>query len=349
MMPRLAAWLPRVLLRVRVARPRLFSSSASGLAPGPTLEQLSPLLDRMDGLTVIGGFDKYGFNINGVRMRGSVLVFGNFALLWNAVSPVDVSPRALAPLHMVHPKPELVLVGTGHTTRHINPAVYTYMARHGVAVEAMSTARKILARGARASPRAALTKPSPETHTSHARAPPPLRAQAHAISTFNLLQSEGRAVAAALVSLEPVSRDEACLYTGERAEELVGYHDARVARALALDGGGRGGGQRLLGAGGSGAPLLAGAAEVGGAAAAPPLPRLPLPAGGAFLGAHLRAAEPGSYGSAGGATPAPARGAARAMTPAEEAQAKKRTARPLTEDERFDAEVARGLRRSGVK
>ena len=128
------------------ARASSSSSSATSLAapappPGPTLEQLSPMLDRMDGLAVIGGFDKYGFNVNGVRMRGSVLVFGNFALLWGVGSAVDVSPRSLAPLHMVHPKPELVLVGTGRTTVHVNPAVYAYMARHGIAVEVMGSVR----------------------------------------------------------------------------------------------------------------------------------------------------------------------------------------------------------------
>jgi hypothetical protein len=187
--------------------------------------------------------------------------------------------------------------------------------------------------------------------TSPGRPPPPFpppSSQAHAISTFNLLQSEGRAVAAALVSLEPVSRDEACLYTGERAEELVSYHETRMARALAVEGGGVGGGQRLLGGGGGGgAPLLAD----GGAPPAAQPARLPLPAGGAFLGAHLPppAAAAGAYGSAASASPAPARGAARKMTEEEAAQAKKRTARPLTEEERMDAEVARGLRRSGVK
>ena len=129
------------------ARASSSSSTATSLAApapppaGPTLEQLSPMLDRMDGLAVIGGFDKYGFNVSGVRMRGSVLVFGNFALLWGVGSAVDVSPRSLAPLHMVHPKPELVLVGTGRTTVHVNPAVYAYMARHGIAVEVMGSVR----------------------------------------------------------------------------------------------------------------------------------------------------------------------------------------------------------------
>ena len=141
------------------------SSSSSAASSTPTLEQLSPLLDRMDGRTVVGGFDSYGFNVNGVRMRGSVLVFGTFALLWDAASPVDVCPRLLAPLHMVRPKPELVLIGTGRRTHHVNPAVYAYMARHGIAVESMSTVRLRLGAGRRGAPRGS------RIPFSHARPP----------------------------------------------------------------------------------------------------------------------------------------------------------------------------------
>ena len=127
----------------------------------PSLEHMSPLLDRMDGVTVIGGFDSYGFNVNGVRMRGSVLAFGNFSLLWSAATPVDVCPRSLAPLHMVRPKPELVLIGTGKRTHHVNPAVYAYMARHGIAVEVMSTVRFRFLRKGTFSPRTASPSCSP--------------------------------------------------------------------------------------------------------------------------------------------------------------------------------------------
>lgn len=102
---------------------------------------MSPLLDRMDGRTQILGSDKWGFNVNGIYMRGSVLAFGNFSLLWNVTSVVDISPRSLSPVHMVLPKPDLLLIGTGPTYLNINPAVYGYLSRKGIAVEAMSTVR----------------------------------------------------------------------------------------------------------------------------------------------------------------------------------------------------------------
>ena len=34
--------------------------------------------------TVVDGWDDYGYKINGIYMRGSVLAFPNFTLLWDA-------------------------------------------------------------------------------------------------------------------------------------------------------------------------------------------------------------------------------------------------------------------------
>ena len=74
---------------------------------GPSLELTSPLLDRQDGTTTLGGPDKWGFSVNGVYMRGSILAFASFSLLWDVTRVVDISPRSIAPVHMVKPKPEL--------------------------------------------------------------------------------------------------------------------------------------------------------------------------------------------------------------------------------------------------
>lgn len=100
---------------------------------------ISPQLDRMDGLTTIVGHDKYGFNVSGVFMRGSVLVFPRYTLLWNVAKAVDVSPRSMAPFHMMNPKPELVIVGTGlGAYSNINPACYAYLSRKGISLEVMN-------------------------------------------------------------------------------------------------------------------------------------------------------------------------------------------------------------------
>ena len=116
----------------------------------PTKEQpisgtstpLSPLSDRMDGITSLVGYDSNGFNINGVHMRGSVLVFDTFSLLWNVTRVLDVSPRSLSPVHMVKPRPTIVLLGTGDTVQNVNPALFGYLSRKGISLEVLTTVRE---------------------------------------------------------------------------------------------------------------------------------------------------------------------------------------------------------------
>lgn len=48
---------------------------------------------------------RYGFTVNNIHMRGSVLVFRNFSLLWNVQRIVDVTPRNIAIAHMISPRP----------------------------------------------------------------------------------------------------------------------------------------------------------------------------------------------------------------------------------------------------
>ncbi len=100
---------------------------------------VSNMLDKMDGLTNILSTDRYGFNVNGIHMRGSIIAFSNFTLLWNCLRIVDASPRNLAVVHSVKPKPEILVIGTGESMENVNPALYSYFSRKGISVEPMST------------------------------------------------------------------------------------------------------------------------------------------------------------------------------------------------------------------
>ena len=122
--------------------PHSTALTAAPLPPPLRTDMISPLLDRMDGLTTIVGYDRWGFNVSNVHMRGSVLVLPTFTLLWDVRSAVDVDPRSLAPLFMFTPKPEFLVVGAGTGAEtHINPAVYAFLARKGISVEVMSIVR----------------------------------------------------------------------------------------------------------------------------------------------------------------------------------------------------------------
>jgi uncharacterized protein len=149
-------------------------SSDSGTSAS-TILSLANIIDSDDSMSHIRAHDKFGFTVNNIHMRGSVLVFKNFTMLWNVSNVVDISPRNTALIHVMRPKVDIFLIGTGDRMENINPSMYGYFQRKGISVEPMSNT--------------------------------------HAIAQFNLLNAEGRNVAVALLSRTPVSRDEACFYT----------------------------------------------------------------------------------------------------------------------------------------
>lgn len=99
---------------------------------------VSNLTEQDDTTTHIVGQDKYGFNVNGIYMRGSILAFNNFTLLWNCQHVVAITPRNLAAVHMIRPKPEVLIIGTGDDPVNVNPGLYNYFSRKGIAVEVMT-------------------------------------------------------------------------------------------------------------------------------------------------------------------------------------------------------------------
>jgi len=112
----------------------------SGSALEKSVAGVSSMLAQQDRMSVIQAHDKYGFTVNGIHMRGSVLVFPNYTLLWSPTRLVDVCPRNTAVVHMVRPKVELLLLGTG-VGENVNPSMYAYFQRRGISVEPMSTVR----------------------------------------------------------------------------------------------------------------------------------------------------------------------------------------------------------------
>ncbi|KAA8496961.1 NADH dehydrogenase ubiquinone 1 alpha subcomplex assembly factor 3 [Porphyridium purpureum] len=60
--------------------------------------------------------EKYGrnsFEISGVDLRGAVLVFPSFALLWNVRTAAEIVPGAFVALTTLNPRPDLLLLGLG--------------------------------------------------------------------------------------------------------------------------------------------------------------------------------------------------------------------------------------------
>jgi uncharacterized protein len=54
--------------------------------------------------STIQGYDDYGFQINNVNYRGSVLVLPFLTLLWDARTVNDITMESLAAAHMIKPR-----------------------------------------------------------------------------------------------------------------------------------------------------------------------------------------------------------------------------------------------------
>jgi uncharacterized protein len=121
-----------------------------------------PLTDGAASLieTTVEGYSPEGFTVNGIILPGTVLLLPQVSLLFEVSRLVDLSPRSLEVLRLLHPPIELLVVGTGRTLLPIPAAVDEWLTTHCIAPERLPTR--------------------------------------HACSTFNFMVAEGRQVAAVL-------------------------------------------------------------------------------------------------------------------------------------------------------
>lgn len=115
------------------------------------------------GLQLVQAYRPGGFTISGVRHRGSVLVLPERVLPWAATDPQALDEAAFAPLREVEPVPDILVVGTGKGFVLLPAALRQAIRAWGPVVETMATPA-----GCR---------------------------------TYNVLLSEGRRVAAALIAM----------------------------------------------------------------------------------------------------------------------------------------------------
>ena len=69
--------------------------------------------------TQVGTWDDYGFTVNGVHARGSVLLLPEFWLLWDVQQISDVTMEALTPILATAPK-----IGTWKLDEHTRRAQF---------------------------------------------------------------------------------------------------------------------------------------------------------------------------------------------------------------------------------
>ena len=122
---------------------------------------LSPQLS--DALQVIQAYGDGGFTLSERKVKGSVLVFPDKAEEWKVNSVADLTLESLKPVMEADPAVEILLIGTGTSQALISPTLKDALRVGGMAVDSMDT-------GA-------------------------------ACRTYNILMSEDRRVAAALIAV----------------------------------------------------------------------------------------------------------------------------------------------------
>lgn len=112
---------------------------------------------------LIHGYGDHGFTITGLRHEGSVLVFPGCTQAWPVTSMAELSLDALAPILAAEPRPAVLLLGCGKGMSVVPREIKAALREAGIVVEPMDT-------GA-------------------------------ACRTYNVLLTEGRDVAAALIAV----------------------------------------------------------------------------------------------------------------------------------------------------
>jgi uncharacterized protein len=123
---------------------------------------VTPLIP--EGLQLIETYGDGAFRITGVRYQGAVFVFPDETQVWQQANVEDLTAAALSPVTDRETVPEILLLGTGARTEFVLPSIRAAIREKGPVVDVMDT-------GA-------------------------------ACRTYNVLLSEGRRVAAALLPVD---------------------------------------------------------------------------------------------------------------------------------------------------
>ncbi|KAK5872454.1 hypothetical protein PBY51_013157 [Eleginops maclovinus] len=88
---------------------------------------------------MIYSYSSRGFNIDGNKVLGPCAVLPPAILQWNVGSHNDITEESVSLFHMLEPRIEILVLGTGSRVERINPLVLALLKRKGIAVEVQDT------------------------------------------------------------------------------------------------------------------------------------------------------------------------------------------------------------------
>uniref|UniRef100_A0A7N6BJB8 NADH dehydrogenase [ubiquinone] 1 alpha subcomplex assembly factor 3 n=2 Tax=Anabas testudineus TaxID=64144 RepID=A0A7N6BJB8_ANATE len=88
---------------------------------------------------LIHSYSPRGFNIDGNKVFGPCAVLPPAILQWKVGSYKDITEESVSLFHMLEPKIEILVLGTGSRLERINPSVLALLRSKGIAVEVQDT------------------------------------------------------------------------------------------------------------------------------------------------------------------------------------------------------------------
>ena len=91
------------------------------------------------GLQVIQGYGAGGFRVSDREWRGAVLVLPDRTLCWAATALAELTPESFAPVQEADPPVELLIIGTGPRMALLPGDLRRALKALGLAIETMDT------------------------------------------------------------------------------------------------------------------------------------------------------------------------------------------------------------------
>ena len=160
--------LPNLIRNLRNEQQQPFKLKPSSHNPLPSLRRAFSLYDQINLIDNVPedqlrfqGFNDTGFTVNGVEYEGSLLCVGNLIMSWKPKKLSEITADSLSLFQIIRPIPEILIIGCGRSIQPIDPELRRFVRSTGMKLEAIDSR--------------------------------------NAASTYNILNEEGRIVAAALL------------------------------------------------------------------------------------------------------------------------------------------------------
>ncbi|KAK4416115.1 hypothetical protein Salat_2718900 [Sesamum alatum] len=159
---RAVAALPTLMRALRKEAPPRHHTALPSLRRAFSLYDQINLIDNVpEDQLRFQEFDDTGFKINGVKYEGSLLCVGNLLMSWAPKKFSEITVESLSIFKTVRPIPEILIIGCGRYIQPVNPELRSFVRSIGMKLEPVDSR--------------------------------------NAASTYNILNEEGRIVAAALI------------------------------------------------------------------------------------------------------------------------------------------------------